>query len=379
MRELIDRTIARGDRDLVDEYMSHSLKYTPNGGSADLRREIANLYSADTITEDNIVVFAGAQVAIQTAAFSICDSTSHAIVFSPGYQSLVEGPVHARSDVTVIKLKFENKWAVDIREVQGAIKPNTRYIVINQPQNPTGILMNEDDQKRLRDLAAANNIYVLCDEVYRLLEHDPSHRLPAMCEVYDKGISIVALSKPWGGCGVTIGWAAMQDRNLRQKMIDVAYFATACPSRGSEIQAIMTLRSSDAILERNVDIIRRNKALLTSFVEQTHSDMFEWVPPTAGAVAFIRFKKNLTTAQLESPLQRRASVSSPHFALHRQKISTAAMIFSALDLANLNFPAPLTHCESGRTNIALAIIRIIRSKESMYFTVAYNNFDSKLN
>ena len=134
MRELANGTIARGDRDLVDEYMSHSLKYTPNGGSADLRREIINLYSADTITEDNIVVFTGAQVAIQTAAFSICDSTSHAIVFSPGYQSLVEGPVHARSDVTVIKLKFENKWAVDIREVQGAIKPNALHCHKSAPE-----------------------------------------------------------------------------------------------------------------------------------------------------------------------------------------------------------------------------------------------------
>ena len=201
--------------------------------------------------------------------------------------------------------------------------------------------MNEDDQSGFRDLAAANNIYVLCDEVYRLLEHDPLHRLPAMCEVYDKGISIVALSKPWGGCGVTIGWAAMQDRNLRQKMIDVAYFATACPSRGSEIQAIMTLRSSDAILERNVDIIRRNKALLTSFVEQTHSDMFEWVPPTAGAVAFIRFKKNLTTAQLGESLAAKGIGIKPAFCFAPAKNIDCSNDFFRVGFGESKFPRAL--------------------------------------
>ena len=341
MRELIDWSIARGDRDIVDEYMNHSLKYTPNGGSADLRREIAKLYVTDSITEDNIVVFAGAQVAIQTAAFSICDSTSHAIVFLPGYQSLVEGPVHARSEVTQIKLKFENKWAVDISEVEAAIKPNTRYIVMNQPQNPTGILMSEDDQKRLRDLAAANDIYVLSDEVYRLLEHDPSHRLPAICEVYNKGISIVALSKPWGGCGVTIGWAAMQDPSMRQKMIDVAYFGTACPSRGSEIQAIMTLRSSDAILGRNIDIILRNKALLTRFVEQTHSDMFEWAPPTAGAIAFLRFKGDLTTAQLGESLAEKGIGIKPAYCFAPAKHIDRSNDFFRVGFGESKFPRAL--------------------------------------
>ena len=79
-----------------------------------------------------------------------------------------------------------------------------------------------------------------------------------MADLYPRGISAVTLSKPWGGCGITIGWLACQDLALKQRLVDAQYFGTACPSRASELQALMVLRASDAILARNMAIIRRN-------------------------------------------------------------------------------------------------------------------------
>merc|ERR1712242_284488 len=144
-------------------------------------------------------------------------------------------------------------------------------------------------QAQLKDIADRHRIYILSDEVYRFLEHDPKDRLPAMADLYHRGISLVGLSKPWGGCGVTIGWLAFQDLTIKQKLLDVQYFGTACPSRASELQAIMTLRASEHILEKNLTIIRRNLALLDEFMER-YSDLFDWVRPTAGAIAFLHFK-----------------------------------------------------------------------------------------
>ena len=81
--ELVRLTLARGERALVDEFSDHSLRYTPNGGSADLREEISRLYGP-TIGPDNVLVFAGAQSALQTAALALLDPSAHAIVFTPG-------------------------------------------------------------------------------------------------------------------------------------------------------------------------------------------------------------------------------------------------------------------------------------------------------
>ena len=294
--ELIHYSLARGDNDLVDEYNKHTLSYTPNGGSLDLREEVARFYGPQ-IGADNILIFAGGQVALQTAACALLDSDSHSIVFTPGYQSVQQAPEHALSKITKIKLHAKNHWQIDPDEVEAAIETNTRYIVFNEPYNPAGTVMKPDIQLKLVAMARKHNITILCDEAYRLLEHNEKDRLTAMADVYENGISACTISKPWGGCGITIGWLALQDLELKQKLVDVQYFGTACASRASEIQAIMTLRASDIILKRNLKIIQENLQLLDQFMDQ-YDDLFEWVRPTASAVGFVRFKGPLSSDEL---------------------------------------------------------------------------------
>jgi aspartate/methionine/tyrosine aminotransferase len=300
--ELINMSLDRGDFDIVEQYNKHSLMYTPNGGSLDLREEIAGLYGKN-IKAENIVVFTGAQVALQTASSALLDKDCHSIVFTPGYQSVQDAPVRAGSQVTKIRLRPETNWQINSEVVEAAVQKNTKYIVINEPFNPTGTLISHNVQQQLKDIAQANDICILSDEVYRLLEHDPDDRLPAMADFYEKGISAVTLSKPWGGCGITIGWLAMQNHDLKQKIIDTQYFGTACPGRASEIQAIMTLRVSDKILEKNLKIIRHNLELLDRFMEK-YSDLFEWVRPKAGAVAYVKFTGPMTSDELGEQLSK---------------------------------------------------------------------------
>lgn len=116
--ELVQHTLARGDHALLDLYNDHSLGYTPNGGSLDLREEIAKLYGPH-ITADNVLVFTGAQVALPTAAHALTNGHTHSIVFDPAYQSTQDAPVHAGSQVTKIELKAANGWQIDVAEVRG--------------------------------------------------------------------------------------------------------------------------------------------------------------------------------------------------------------------------------------------------------------------
>lgn len=310
-RELIDYSLARGDDQLVDDYYNHPLDYTPNGGSLDLKEAVAGLYGPD-INAENILIFAGCQAALQTAAYAVLDSDSHSIVFTPGYQSVQQAPEHALSDTTKIQLYAKNHWQIDPLEVEKAIKSNTRYIVLNEPYSPAGTLMKASVQQALIAIARQHNITLLCDEAYRLLEHNTNDTLPSMADVYENGISACAISKPWGGCGISIGWLALQDLKLKQKLIDIQYFGTACPSRASEIQAIMTLRASDTILEKNRHIIRKNLQLLDQFMAR-YSDLFAWVRPTASTVAFIKFKGPLTSLQLGDELAKEGISIKPTY------------------------------------------------------------------
>jgi aspartate/methionine/tyrosine aminotransferase len=134
-----------------------------------------------------------------------------------------------------------------------------------------------------------------------------------MADVYENGISACTMSKPWGGCGITIGWLALQDPNLKQKFVDVQHFGTACPGRASEIQAIMALRASDIILKKNLAIIQNNLQLLDQFMDK-YGNVFEWVRPIASTVGFVRFKGSLSSEELGEQVARDGISIKPAYA-----------------------------------------------------------------
>eukprot|EP00536_Pseudo-nitzschia_multiseries_P013266 jgi/Psemu1/34617/gm1.34617_g len=311
--ELVELTKARKDQALLDDYENHDLIYTPNGGSDDLKQAISDLYGPN-IRKENILVFPGGQVAIQVAAQAFARNC-HSIVFVPGYQSTVESPGWAigSKGVTQLQRRAKQKWQIDIDEIKTAIREDTKYMVINEPNNPGGIVMSLETQIELVELCRKHGITILSDEVYRLLEHDPSDQIPAMAEAYEKGISCVTMSKPWGACGITVGWLACQDADMISKLWDCQYFGTACIGRASEIQAIMVLRASETILKDRLSIIRANKALLQEVIEERFPDLFEWQRPNAGAIAFVKFKGPLTSLQLGDLLGQRGISIKPAY------------------------------------------------------------------
>lgn len=298
--ELVQFTKDGGHTELLDLYNNHDLEYVPNGGSIDLRRDIARVVYHDKLSAENILVFPGGQVAIQTTSLLFAKGC-HSIVFTPGYQSTVESPGWSLGNegVTKIERRAENDWQIDPQKVREAIRENTKYLILNEPYNPGGIVMSLEQQSEIIEICRQHDIVILCDEVYRLLEHDPSQtRIPPMANAYERGVSCVTMSKPWGGCGITIGWLACSDASMIQRLVDVQYFGTACVSRASEIQGRMVLASSDAILEDRRTIILRNKALLQAFIEVRYKEWFAWRRPNAGAIAFVEFRGPWTSEKL---------------------------------------------------------------------------------
>lgn len=187
--DLIAAAKRRGDGDLIAAYNDHSLGYAENGGSLDLRNEIAKLYDAG-ITAENIVVFPGAQTGMTLTAQALLHSGDHAIIITPSYQSLEEGAKLAGADVTRVAISPENDWVLDLSMVEAAIKDNTKYIALNDPHNPSGCLMDKATKESLVALADRHNIIILSDEVYRLLELNPDDRSPSMAELTANAIFV---------------------------------------------------------------------------------------------------------------------------------------------------------------------------------------------
>ena len=307
----------RGDDELIAAYRDHPLGYTPNGGSSDCRAAVAGEIFEDCGADD-VLITAGGQVALQTVAFALLDKDSHAVVFTPSYQSCQETPLHAGASVTKVRLTRENNWDIDLAALTKACRGragwsvDTKLILINQPWNPAGTLISREKLDAIVDIARRHNAWILADEIYRFLEHDAATRLPAIADIYERGVSIGALSKPFGAGGASLGWIACRDADARQRFKDAMYYGTACVARASELQGIMVLRARDALLERNLGIIRRNLAIVERFLGD-NSDLFTCVKPTAGCVLFVEFKGPLTSTQLGDALANEGISIKPSY------------------------------------------------------------------
>lgn len=273
------------DRKLWDNL---KLGYTETQGLPILRATIAReLYPG--LDAGNILMFSGAEEGIFCALHTLIEANDHVIVLAPCYQSLFEVPKLKGADVSVIQLKEEHQWRIDLNLIQDAIKPHTKCIIINFPHNPTGQVIEEGELKALVDICNAKGIWLFSDEVYRLLgkPHKPWSS-PAAC-LYEKALSLGVMSKSFGLAGLRIGWIACRQKTILKKIEHVKHYTSICSSGPSEILSLISLHNKDKILLRNNQIVENNLKILDQFfIEYNH--LFEWVRPEGGCIGFVRYK-----------------------------------------------------------------------------------------
>ncbi|HSL47224.1 MAG TPA: aminotransferase class I/II-fold pyridoxal phosphate-dependent enzyme [Anaerolineales bacterium] len=264
------------------------LGYTESQGSPALRAEICNLY--ETIEPDDVLVHTGAEEAIFLFMFAVFEPGDHVIVHSPSYQSLAEVARSAGSDVSSWRAREENGWSLDLEELRQLTRANTKAIILNTPHNPTGYLMPHDEYKALHEFAKENNLLLFSDEVYRESEYDPANRLPAGCDFGEHAVSLGVTSKTYGLAGLRIGWIATKNKKIYEKMASLKDYTTICNSAPSEFLAELTMRNRQRLAERNLGIIKVNLQIMDEFFSR-HADLFSWVRPQAGSMAFPRLLK----------------------------------------------------------------------------------------
>lgn len=266
-----------------ESFLNSFLGYTEVTGNPELRKLISSLYQ--NISEEEIVAHAGAQEAIFNFLNVCLDKGDHIITEFPTYQSLYEVANAIGCEVSKWTLNQEEEgWSIDIDELKKLIKPNTKAIILNSPNNPTGYTFTEEEMKKIAAIARSNDIYIFCDEVYKGIELD-GVMSPRFADVYDKAVSLGVLSKAYGLAGLRIGWIATKNKEIIEKMIKMKHYTTICCSSTSEQLAIVALKHGDEILERNRKIIEENLKIADIFFAK-HSNLFKYNRQMAGPIAF---------------------------------------------------------------------------------------------
>ncbi|AUH51657.1 aspartate aminotransferase [Chromobacterium sp. ATCC 53434] len=277
-----DRKFKDFDMDLDDL----TLLYGEHRGEARLRRLIAKQSDSQTVVEDDVLICNGAAGALFIIATSLLDKDSHLVVIRPNYATNIETPRAIGCEITYIDLKFDDGFRIDLGEVEKAIRPNTVYISVTCPHNPTGTVMSWADLARLGAIAEKHDCLVLVDETYRDLAYSSPY--PTAAAISDRFISVSSLSKAYGTPGIRLGWLITRRAELYKLFLAAKEQIGICGSVVDEAIGYAVLRErSDWLAISN----KTNLSRLAIVREWVRSEAYiEWVEPSAGVVCFPRLK-----------------------------------------------------------------------------------------
>ncbi len=279
-----------GDETGTRELLELPLSYVETWGTDALRQAIASTYEG--IAAEDVLAFAGAGEALFWGMQVLLESGDHAIVTVPNYQSVESVPI--ATGVTVDGLPLwsgsgsDLEWVFDLDRLRALLRPTTRLIAVNFPNNPTGFLPEHSTWLEFLDLCDDRGIRVFSDEVYRGLEPDRERTLPQAADRSDRALSVNVMSKAYGLPGLRVGWVASRDRALLQKLEKAKHYTSICNAAPAEFLAAHALRHAAAILERNRRIVRDNALVVEAFMSE-NSGLFDYRPPDGGCVAFPRY------------------------------------------------------------------------------------------
>lgn len=262
------------------------LGYTEDVGALDLREVIAETYAQ--IAPDEILCFAGAEEGIYAAMRVLLSPQDHAVVVVPNYQAAETVPLEI-CKVSGVRLRPDQNWRLDLDALESAIRPNTKLVSVNFPNNPTGYIPSQEDFARLIEICRRHDLYLFSDEVYRGLEQDESKRLPQAADLYDKAFSLNVMSKAYGLPGLRLGWIASKQKDLLKAFLHYKHYLSICNAAPSERLALVALKARDQILARNRGLVRENLQALDGFFGKW-SELFHWRHPDGGCVAYPRYK-----------------------------------------------------------------------------------------
>ncbi|ENH72374.1 Aspartate aminotransferase [Fusarium oxysporum f. sp. cubense race 1] len=211
---------------------------------------------------------------------------------------LYEVPRSIGAEVSLWKLKEEESFVPNVDGLINLIRKNTKMIIINNPNNPTGAPIHNSELGRIAQIAKEKGIILFSDEVYRPLFHGGASGQidipkPATSLGYERTITTGSMSKGYALAGIRVGWIASKDKCIISAIMAARDYTTISVSQIDDQVARYALSPAvlPSLVDRNLTLARNNAKLVKEFIGR-YKAVCSWVEPTAGTTAFVRFIKN---------------------------------------------------------------------------------------
>ena len=247
-------------------------KYTSNYGIQPLRQAIsehtARLRGVTYEPDREILVTVGVSEAVDLALRATLNDGDEVIIADPSYVAYVPGIVLAGGVPVPVATEEKHEFRLRPEDVERAITPRTRAILLGFPNNPTGAVLTDDDVHGLARLAEEHDLLVYADEIYDRLVYGGEHRsiisLPGMRE---RTVYLAGFSKSYAMTGWRVGYACAPAEVIEQ-MMKIHQYAVMCVPTAGQYAALEALRTGEDEVRRMVgEYDRRRKVMWRRFNE----------------------------------------------------------------------------------------------------------------
>ena len=253
--------------------------YTSNSGLKELRIEITRYLERrfnllyDPLHETIVTV--GGSEAIDLALRAMLNPGDEVIIPQPCYVSYLPCTVLADGVPVTIDLKAENEFRLTAEELEAAITPKTKILILPFPNNPTGAVMTRSDLEAIAKVIEKHDIFVLSDEIYSELTYCGDHvsiaGLPGMRE---RTIVINGFSKSYAMTGWRLGYACGPEEIISQ-MTKIHQFAIMCAPSTSQFAAVEAVRNGDEDVARMRESYDNRRRFVVSTLREMGLPTFE--------------------------------------------------------------------------------------------------------
>jgi len=288
-------------------------KYGSAKGITELRKDLAVLEhqnladDSGLVQSDNIMICPGARFAVYLAITTLLNPGDEIIVIEPAWPAYKDCALNAGIKVRTIKTTLETKWEPSIEQINNVINENTKMIILNYPNNPTGKILSNELLDSIIQTAKEHDLYVLSDEIYENYYNDKSllGAKQAWTYSYEKTIVTKSFSKSHAMTGYRIGWVVAEP-SIIEKMSKLQALSLTNVSEPIQYAALQALKAD---VSGNTEIINSR---LEALIKIAKDIGLEFIEPDGAMYLFARTKhKDFDATKFSEKLLERGVAIAP--------------------------------------------------------------------
>jgi aspartate aminotransferase len=249
--------------DAIHNFKSEVVAYNPSNGLLPLRQSLARYYQRvglEQVTAEDIMVCTGGSEAVLFSIMAVTSPGDEIVIFEPFYPNYNGFAKMAGVTLAPVATQSENCYHLPpLNEIEEKISPNTRAILINSPNNPTGTIFTKEEMDQIKDIALKHGLFVLSDEVYREFTFDGKHTsILSYPELSKQAILIDSLSKRYSVCGARVGCIVSKHTEIMETVLKFGQ-ARLCPPTLEQVGASALIETGDKYFSEMISEYRHRR------------------------------------------------------------------------------------------------------------------------